>query len=115
METAARLFAEHGYEGTSMDQVAAAAGAGKQSLYRRYANKADLFNVVFSKYVIAQDRNLLRRSLDPYSPKHLVALIVSWPLIQCLVNTSSLHTPAKRQAYFNSAWEAFLHSKANVI
>jgi AcrR family transcriptional regulator len=47
LATAARLFIEQGYEGASMDQIAAAAGAGKQSLYRRYANKEALFKAVF--------------------------------------------------------------------
>jgi AcrR family transcriptional regulator len=52
METAAKLFIEHGYEGTSIGQIVAAAGAGKQSLYRRYANKEALFNEVFTNFMI---------------------------------------------------------------
>jgi AcrR family transcriptional regulator len=59
MATAARLFIEHGYEGTSMGQIVAAAGAGKQSLYRRYANKEALFKEVFTNFVM---RNIIARS-----------------------------------------------------
>jgi AcrR family transcriptional regulator len=51
MATAAKIFIEHGYEGASMDQIAAAAGAGKQSLYRRYANKEALFKAVFTDHL----------------------------------------------------------------
>jgi AcrR family transcriptional regulator len=53
-ETAARLFIEHGYEGVSMEQVAAAAGAGKQSLYRRYSGKEALFREVFTNNLIRE-------------------------------------------------------------
>ncbi|MET8446763.1 helix-turn-helix domain-containing protein [Streptomyces sp. NPDC005209] len=42
LEAAARLFAEHGVEGVSLDQVAAAAGVGKGTLYRRFGDKSGL-------------------------------------------------------------------------
>ncbi|MBA8948812.1 TetR/AcrR family transcriptional regulator [Actinomadura namibiensis] len=42
LEAAARLFAEHGVAAVSMDQVAAAAGVGKGTLFRRFGDKAGL-------------------------------------------------------------------------
>ncbi|MGA4844446.1 TetR/AcrR family transcriptional regulator [Streptomyces sp. G45] len=42
LEAAARLFAEHGVEAVSMDQVAAEAGVGKGTLYRRFGDKSGL-------------------------------------------------------------------------
>lgn len=39
---ALRLFAENGYERTSMEDIARAAGIGRKSLYRYFPNKADL-------------------------------------------------------------------------
>ncbi|GAA3179835.1 TetR/AcrR family transcriptional regulator [Nonomuraea roseoviolacea] len=42
LDAAARLFAEHGVEGVSMDQIAAAAGVGKGTLFRRFGDKAGL-------------------------------------------------------------------------
>lgn len=42
LDAAARLFAEHGVDAVSMDQVAAAAGVGKGTLFRRFGDKAGL-------------------------------------------------------------------------
>ncbi|MEV0717112.1 helix-turn-helix domain-containing protein [Asanoa sp. NPDC050611] len=42
LEAAARLFAEHGVAAVSMDQIAAAAGVGKGTLFRRFGDKAGL-------------------------------------------------------------------------
>ncbi|MFF8815969.1 TetR/AcrR family transcriptional regulator [Streptomyces pactum] len=42
LEAAARLFAEHGVEAVSMEQVAAAAGVGKGTLFRRFGDKSGL-------------------------------------------------------------------------
>jgi AcrR family transcriptional regulator len=43
---ALRLFLEHGYEGTSMDAIAEAAGTTKASVYARFASKDALFQHV---------------------------------------------------------------------
>jgi AcrR family transcriptional regulator len=42
LEAAARLHAERGIAGLNMDDVAAAAGVGKGTLYRRFTDKAGL-------------------------------------------------------------------------
>ncbi|MCT9871942.1 TetR/AcrR family transcriptional regulator [Paenarthrobacter aurescens] len=39
---ALQLFAENGYENTSMEDIAREAGIGRKSLYRYFASKADL-------------------------------------------------------------------------
>jgi AcrR family transcriptional regulator len=45
-ESALQLFLERGYEGTSMDAIARAAGTTKVSLYARFASKEEVFNSV---------------------------------------------------------------------
>jgi AcrR family transcriptional regulator len=45
-ECALRLFLEHGYDGTSMDAIASAAGTTKASLYARYPSKEAVFSSV---------------------------------------------------------------------
>jgi AcrR family transcriptional regulator len=42
LNAAARLFAEHGVDAVSMDQVATAAGVGKGTLFRRFGDKAGM-------------------------------------------------------------------------
>jgi len=59
VEVATRLFIERGFDGTSIDAVAEAAGISKPTLYSRYQDKRALFEAVL------QDR--LREWLAPLS------------------------------------------------
>lgn len=61
LAAATRLFLERGYDGTSCDQVALDAGAGKASIYARYVNKHALFCAVI-------DNMLERPPVDAESP-----------------------------------------------
>lgn len=49
LDVAAELFASQGFAATSMEQVAAACQAGKDTIYRRYNSKAGLFAALTSK------------------------------------------------------------------
>ncbi len=51
-DCAARLFMERGYAGTAIEAVAAEAGVGKNTIYRRYATKADLFQAVVDEQIL---------------------------------------------------------------
>jgi AcrR family transcriptional regulator len=46
LEIARRQFVANGYAGTSLDQIAAEAGSGKQTLYRHFSSKEGLFLAV---------------------------------------------------------------------
>jgi len=48
---ASRLFMKRGYAGVSIEAVAAAAGVGKNTIYRRHATKADLFQAVVDEQI----------------------------------------------------------------
>src|SRR3954464_13684446 len=50
MEVAGRLFGEHGYDGTRLDDVAAAAGVTKPVLYRHFDSKRDLYLALLSRH-----------------------------------------------------------------
>jgi len=55
------IFAEHGYGGVSMDGVAARAGVGKATIYRRYRSKDELMlealSVLGSRFVATESTN----------------------------------------------------------
>jgi TetR/AcrR family transcriptional regulator, mexJK operon transcriptional repressor len=57
LETAGAMFMRHGFDGTSIDGVAEAAGVSKRTLYARYRDKNALFRAVL--------RQLIERWLVP--------------------------------------------------
>ena len=59
LDVATRLFMERGFDGTSIDAVAEAAGLSKPTVYARYHDKRDLFAAVL--------RGRRRRWLAPVS------------------------------------------------
>jgi AcrR family transcriptional regulator len=50
VEAAGRLFGEHGYEATRLDDVAAAAGVTKPVLYRHFDSKRDLYLALLARH-----------------------------------------------------------------
>ena len=59
LDAARRLIAEHGPDGVTMDDIAAAAGVGKGTLFRRFGSRAALMVVVLDE----DERELQRRFL----------------------------------------------------
>jgi AcrR family transcriptional regulator len=49
-EAAGRLFGERGYDGTRLDQIAAAAGVTKPVLYRHFDSKRDLYLALLARH-----------------------------------------------------------------
>ena len=49
LDTAYRLFLDNGFEGTSMDSIASAAGVSKPVVYDCFASKEDLFNAMLDR------------------------------------------------------------------
>ena len=50
LEAAGRLFGEHGYEGTRLDQIAAAAGVTKPIVYRHFDSKRALYLTLLDRH-----------------------------------------------------------------
>ncbi|UUL81424.1 TetR/AcrR family transcriptional regulator [Sphingomonas qomolangmaensis] len=63
LDAATDQFVRLGYDATSCDQVVAQAGAGKASLYARYANKEALFAAVVRRMV---DDTLVPTAVVPW-------------------------------------------------
>jgi AcrR family transcriptional regulator len=87
LQHAARLFAERGFAGTSMNELASAAGVSKASLYHYYAHKYGLLVAIAEGHIdrltalvdqitaqaLAPDarlRRLIARFVDEYADAH---------------------------------------------
>ena len=67
LETAAREFAHHGFDGASLNHILGAAGLSKGAAYYYFDDKADLFTEVVRHYFfehVANDAGLQVDSLD---------------------------------------------------
>jgi AcrR family transcriptional regulator len=58
-EAALRLFADRGYAGTSMAEIAAAADVASANLYRYFASKEALFDAVVPAEILSRHDDLL--------------------------------------------------------
>jgi len=64
IESALSTFLEHGYGGTTIDEIVKRAGGSKASVYKHFKNKEDLFATVIDELV----RHRLTDELNPDAP-----------------------------------------------
>ena len=57
-ETSMKLFAEKGYDGTSIEEITAEVGVAKGTLYYHFSSKEEIFN-----FLISEGMNLLKNSI----------------------------------------------------
>jgi AcrR family transcriptional regulator len=79
LEAAARAFAERGFPGASMSELARACGVSKALLYHYYTNKEELLFDMTERYMtrlVALCAEIEAQSLPPHD--HLAALIRSF-------------------------------------
>lgn len=76
---AKQLFLQHGFQGTSTDAIAAAASTSKETLYRYYAKKEDLFVDVLRSLTIERFFwvQMMERSTEPKNIQELRVLLRS--------------------------------------
>jgi AcrR family transcriptional regulator len=77
IEVATGLFADHGYEGTSIEAVLTAAGVSRGALYHHFAGKEALFTAVLetlSDRIAARLTEVIRGCTDPVDGVRAAAL-----------------------------------------
>src|ERR1700735_2920949 len=68
VEAALRLFADRGFAATKLEDVAAAAGIGKGTIYLYFPTKEDLFRTVVRQAVLPNLEAAEALLLDPDAP-----------------------------------------------
>mgnify|MGYP003370329204 CR=1 FL=1 len=58
-ETSMKLFADKGYEATSIEEITATVGVAKGTLYYHFSSKEEIFN-----FLIEEGMKLLKNSID---------------------------------------------------
>jgi TetR/AcrR family transcriptional regulator, mexJK operon transcriptional repressor len=81
-EAAVATFLKHGYDGTSMEAIARAAGITKQTLYSRYSDKRAVFADVIPWAMSRHDHRGLVASIDREDLRGSLVLIAREALTQ---------------------------------
>lgn len=72
LAAATRAFAHHGFAGTDLDTIAAAASISRVLLYRHFESKAELYRAVLER---ARSRLVAAVGVGGYTPESVEALI----------------------------------------
>jgi AcrR family transcriptional regulator len=78
---ARRCFAEHGYEGTSLNDIAAAVGIKRQSLLHHFSSKDTLYREVFQTALI-EFTSRVNEATSPEQPDR-----EGWSLVEDVITT----------------------------
>lgn len=65
LDRALATFWEHGYEGTSIDDLVGGTGLGRASLYGAFGDKESLFTKALARYCTRMDRSLETTASEP--------------------------------------------------
>jgi AcrR family transcriptional regulator len=91
LEAASRIFATHVYHLVTMDQVAAAAGVGKGTLYRYFPSKEDLYLAI-----VDEAFGLLIGRLETERAAAAMPEVALARMIGAIVETFAQHLPSFR-------------------
>lgn len=80
LEAAGRLIARNGFNGTSIDDIAAAAGYTKGAFYSNFASKEELLVALFDDRAARRMTELLALLADVEAPGDRLAVIDAWLL-----------------------------------
>ena len=128
LDTAREVFLEHGYAGTSMDEVAKRARISKASLYREHASKSALYAAVVRQWAAA-GRGAMKPALeglkaDPDLRNGLIELgetmragMLSPPVIAMrrLVIAEAVAQPQVARDYLAQSWDTNIHDLAEAL
>lgn len=101
LEVASGYFLDHGYQGTSINVMAREAGISKESIYRYFSSKLDLFEAVIARELADYKKKLQFLDVQPDSLGLEAALV--WAAESILAVVGSKRTLALRRLVFREA------------
>jgi TetR/AcrR family transcriptional repressor of mexJK operon len=127
-EAATTLFLRNGYQGTSMDEVAALAAVSKQTVYKNFADKEQLFSDIvlgitgnadrFAQVAttLLQDTDDLEKDLRELARRYLTSVLQPQVLqLRRLVIGEAARFPELGRAYYARAPERVLATLASLL
>jgi TetR/AcrR family transcriptional repressor of mexJK operon len=127
MTAATSAFLEHGYRGTSMDQVAAAAAVSKQTVYKHFADKEQLFRaIVFAAMAPTVDQLVAGAPIEGTGDTEADLLALTRNLVTAIMRPEVLRLrrlligeaarfPAFGEAYFQQGFSGGLETLAKSL
>jgi AcrR family transcriptional regulator len=120
LSAAERLFACHGVENVSMDAIAAEAGVGKGTLFRRFGDRAGLALALLHAHTVELQENMIRgpAPLGPGAPPQERLKAMARAQLALLQEHGDLMAAAeagKPGARFNTGPYAFLRMHAAML
>ena len=101
LDVATEYFLQHGYRGASINAMARSSGISKESIYRYFSSKQQLFEAVIGRELIEYRRNLHRLDTTLRSMDLRAALITVSEAILAIITTE--RTLALRRLIFDEA------------
>ncbi len=101
LDVATEYFLQHGYRGASINAMARSSGISKESIYRYFSSKQQLFEAVIGRELIEYRRNLLRLDAALRSMELRAALMMVSETILGIITTD--RTMALRRLIFDEA------------
>jgi TetR/AcrR family transcriptional repressor of mexJK operon len=101
LDVATEYFLQHGYRGASINAMARSSGISKESIYRYFSSKQQLFEAVIGRELIEYRRNLHRLDATLRSMDLRAALITVAETILGIITTD--RTLALRRLIFDEA------------
>jgi TetR/AcrR family transcriptional regulator, mexJK operon transcriptional repressor len=101
LDVATEYFLQHGYRGASINAMARSSGISKESIYRYFSSKQQLFEAVIGRELIEYRRSLHRLDATLRSMELRAALITVAETILGIITTD--RTQALRRLIFDEA------------
>ena len=96
-ETSMKLFAEKGYDATSIEEITATVGVAKGTLYYHFASKEEIFN-----FLVSEGVKLLQNSVDIKTSKYHSYIDKIKSVVTALVSVVTKKLSSTKKCYFFS-------------